>query len=269
MHITLSSLAILWCWSRFLGMQVRGVDYFIIPLVVACISQWNRLTDRVEDEINCPQDLADAWHKRWIIKSFCYLGGVLATVLAVLTDQSWPILILVAIGATIGYFYNSPLVSSRPHMRIKNLVFFKNLSSAVGWSLGILVFPALRAHAPLDGPFGIALAYMFLTVMTYEIMWDIRDREGDRAAGVITLPIVMGLQGARALTIILQVAAIGLVSVAIFSGIVAMTWLIFILPAITLIMVVALIDLETNRSLSHILVCGLVVFSLIGGWLAS
>jgi len=269
LHITLSSLAIMWCWSQFLRISFRGVDYLIITLVVACISQWNRLSDREEDEINCPEDLADAWSKRRLIRGFCYVGGIAAILLAILTDHSRPVAALVATGAAIGYFYNSPLLPSHPRMRLKNLLFVKNLSSGLGWSLGILVFPALRAHAPLDGPFRIAFAYMFLTVMTYEIMWDIRDREGDKAAGVITLPIALGLSGARGFIVFLQAACIALIVFGLLQGLIQIPWAIFILPSLTLVMVTVLFDLEDHRSLSHVMVCGLVVFSLLGGWLAA
>jgi len=268
MHITLSSLAVMWCWSRFLGISFRFLDYFIIALVVACISQWNRLTDRAEDEINCPEDLADAWRKRRLIRAFCHVGGALAMLLAILTDPSWSVVVLVMTGAAIGYFYNSPLLPWRPRMRLKNLLFVKNVSSGVGWSLGILVFPALRAHATLDSPFWIAFVYMFLTVMTYEIMWDIRDGEGDKAAGGITLPIAFGVQDARAFIAFLQAGCIALIGLGIYQGLLDFPWAIFILPPITLVMVTLLFDLEAHRSLSHGMVCGLVVFSLLGGLLA-
>lgn len=269
LHITLSSLAIMWCWSRFLGISFRVLDYFIIALVVACISQYNRLTDRAEDEINCPDDLADAWRKRRLILAFCYGGGVLAALLAVLTDPSRPVLALVASGAAIGYFYNSPLLPSRPGLRLKNLLLVKNLSSGAGWSMGILLFPAVRVNAPLDGPFLIAFAYMFLTVMTYEIMWDIRDREGDHAAGVITLPVAWGVRGARAFIVLLQAACAILIGLGLWQGLLEAPWAIFILPSFTLVAVTLLFDLEAHRSLSHVMVCGLVVFSLMGGLLAS
>ncbi len=269
LHITLSSLAVMWCWSRFLGISFRVLDYCIIVLVVACISQYNRLTDRAEDEVNCPDDLADAWRKRRLIRAFCYGGGTLAALLAVLTDPSRPVLALVASGAAIGYFYNSPLLPSRPGMRLKNLLLVKNLSSGAGWSMGILLFPAVRVNAPQDGPFLIAFAYMFLTVMTYEIMWDIRDREGDHAAGVITLPVAWGVRGARAAIVLLQAACALLIGLGLRQGLLDAPWAIFILPSFALVAVTLLFDLEAHRSLSHLMVCGLVVFSLLGGILAT
>ena len=269
LHITVSSLAIMWCWSQFLSISFLAVDYLIIALVVACISQYNRLTDREEDEINCPEDLAYARRKSRQIRIFCYSGGVAAVVLAMLTEPSWPVAALVATGAAIGYFYNSPLLPWRPRMRLKNLLFVKNLSSGLGWSLGILVFPALRVNAPMDGPFLIAFVYMFLTVMTYEIMWDIRDREGDKAAGVITLPIALGLKGARGFVVLLQAACVALIVFGLLRGLIPVPWAIFILPSLTLVTVTVLFDLEAHRSLSHVMVCGLVVFSLLGGCLAA
>ena len=58
-HIIVSALAVMWCWSGFLKMRFRGVDYLIITLAVACICQWNRLTDVEEDALNGPTDLKD------------------------------------------------------------------------------------------------------------------------------------------------------------------------------------------------------------------
>jgi hypothetical protein len=66
--------------------------------------------------------------------------------------------------------YKTPLLSSRPHMRLKNIFIIKNLSSGAGWSAGLLIFPMLCAHAQPDERFFTAFIYMFAMVMTYEII---------------------------------------------------------------------------------------------------
>ena len=55
----------------------------------------------------------------------------------------------------------------------------------------------LRANTQPDGRFFTAFVYMFAMVMTYEIMWDIRDVAGDAKAGLRTLPVVLGINSAR------------------------------------------------------------------------
>ena len=59
LHIIVSAPAVMWCWSEYLKVRFRGIDYLIITLAVACICQWNRLTDVEEDALNGPTDLKD------------------------------------------------------------------------------------------------------------------------------------------------------------------------------------------------------------------
>ena len=75
LHIIVSAPAVMWCWSGFLKMRFRIIDYLIITLAVACICQWNRLTDVEEDALNCPADLKEAQAKRNTIKIFCYFSS--------------------------------------------------------------------------------------------------------------------------------------------------------------------------------------------------
>jgi hypothetical protein len=84
LHIIAIEPAIMYCWSQFLKMRFHVIDYLIITLTVACICQWNRLTDYEEDKLNCPYDLEDAQIKRQYIRFFCFTGGTIVVLLAAL-----------------------------------------------------------------------------------------------------------------------------------------------------------------------------------------
>ena len=270
LHIIVSAPAIMWCWSGFLKMRFRGIDYLIITLAVACICQWNRLTDVKEDALNCPDDLKDAQTKSGAIKVFCYAGGTIAILLALFTEPSWKLAGLVAFGAAVGYFYNTPLLPSWPHLRLKNLFIIKNLSSGAGWSLGLLVFPMLRAHTQPDGLFLTAFVYMFAMVMTYEIMWDMRDIEGDALAGIRTLPIVLGINNARIYTAILQFFCLGIIISGLANARLTPVWSLYLLPSIMLLTLIIFFPrlIRYNRNLSHMLVMALSGFACLGRFLA-
>jgi 4-hydroxybenzoate polyprenyltransferase len=270
LHITVSAPAVMWCWSGFLKMRFRGIDYLIITLAVACICQWNRLTDVKEDALNCPDDLKDAQTKSGAIKVFCYAGGTFAILLALLTEPSWRLAGLVAFGAAVGFFYNTPLLPSRPNLRLKNLFIIKNLSSGAGWSLGLLVFPMLRAHTKPDGLFLTAFVYMFAMVMTYEIMWDMRDVEGDTWAGIRTLPVVLGINNARIYTAVLQFFCLGIITSGLANARLTPVWSFYLLPSIMLLTLIIFFPrlIRFNRSLSHILVMALSGFACLGGFLS-
>lgn len=260
----------MWCWSGFLKMRFRGIDYLIITLAVACICQWNRLTDVKEDALNCPDDLKDAQTKSGAIKVFCYAGGTIAILLALFTEPSWKLVGLVAFGAAVGYFYNTPLLPSWPHLRLKNLFIIKNLSSGAGWSLGLLVFPMLRAHTQPDGLFLTAFVYMFAMVVTYEIMWDMRDIEGDALAGIRTLPIVLGINNARIYTAILQFFCLGIIISGLANARLTPVWSLYLLPSIMLLTLIIFFPrlIRYNRNLSHMLVMALSGFACLGRFLA-
>jgi 4-hydroxybenzoate polyprenyltransferase len=261
----------MWCWSEFLKMRFHGIDYLIITLAVACICQWNRLTDVEEDALNCPADLKNAQAKRNSIKIFCYAGGTISTVLAILTEPTWPLAGLVAIGAAVGYFYNSPLLPSKPHLRLKNMFIIKTLSSGAGWSAGLLVFPMLRAHTQPDGRFFTAFVYMFAMVMTYEIMWDIRDITGDTQADIRTLPVVLGINSARVYAAILQILCLGIIMSGLANARLTPVWSLYLLPSIMLLTLIIFFPrlIRYNRCLSHVLVVTLSGFAFLGGFLAT
>jgi 4-hydroxybenzoate polyprenyltransferase len=271
LHIIVSAPTVMWCWSEFLKMRFRGIDYLIITLAVACICQWNRLTDVEEDALNCPADLKDAQAKSRAIKVFCYAGGIVAALLALFPEPTWPIAGLIAFGAVVGYFYNSPLLPSQPHLRLKNMFIIKNVSSGAGWSAGLLIFPMLRAHAQPDARFLTAFVYMFAMVMTYEIMWDIRDVAGDSKAGLHTLPVVLGINSARVCAAILPFVCLNIIIIGLANASLTPVWSIYLLPCIMLMTLIIFFPrlIIYNRGFSHVMVMALSGFACLGGFLAT
>ena len=271
LHIIASAPAVMWCWSGFLKVRFRSIDYLIITLAVASICQWNRLTDVEEDTLNCPDDLKDAQAKSRSIKVFCYSAGIIAILLAFFTEPTYILAGLIAFGAAIGYFYNTSPLPSKPHLRLKNMFIIKNLSSGVGWSAGLLVFPMLRAHIQPDGMFFTAFVYMFAMVTTYEIMWDIRDVAGDSRAGIRTLPIVLGINSARIYAVILQFVCLGIIISGIVTSSLTPIWSLHLLPSIALLTLIIFFPwlIRFNRGLSHVLVMALSIYACLSGALAT
>jgi 4-hydroxybenzoate polyprenyltransferase len=271
LHIILSSAALLWCWDHVLSMGVRPLDYFILPLAVACICQWNRLTDLEEDAVNCPGELGEALKRARRIRLSCYLGGAAAITLAMATDPSWPVAAVVATGAALGFFYSTSPWPGRPGLRIKNIFALKNLSSGIGWTLGVLVYPAIRAGHILDGPFWLASAYMFLAVMAHEIIWDMRDVAGDRAARVHTLPVVAGLGATKALVLASMALLAALIAASVAWRLVPLWWLLLVPHAGVLAVVTAQFDgwFRSSRLVTYLLVVMTTVFGFGMGLLAA
>ena len=191
-HIVLVAMAacLVFGWlmtGRYLPLValVCGLDWFLINLL-------NRVTDVDEDLQNGIRgtDRVAAHRRALTVGGFALM---LASIVA--THQVWPELTpwRVVVQA-IGLAYNYRLVPTPKGMRrFKEIYFFKNFGSACLFGLTGFVYP-LAVSTPVMSWGAIAtLALFFIPFeLTYEILYDLRDLEGDRAEGIPTYPVVHG-----------------------------------------------------------------------------
>ncbi len=168
-----------------------GLDWLLINLL-------NRVTDVEEDIANKIRGT-----ERLVGKHHLVLGAWVAIQLGslvlghVLHPELTPFRLIVQL---IGVGYSYRIVPTFGGLkRLKDLYFFKNFMSAMLFVLTCLVYPLVAmdfAFAPGFG-WGSALVLLLFFVpfeITYEILYDMRDLEGDRLANVPTYPVVHGLE---------------------------------------------------------------------------
>ena len=100
----------------------------------------------------------------------------------------------------LGAFYNWPILPGR--RRLKQLYFWKNNASALGFLITVFGYPLASAcwgERSHSFPSGItwetvifSAVFFFLFVMSYEVIYDLRDVNGDALAGIRTYPVVHG-----------------------------------------------------------------------------
>ena len=168
---------------------VGGVDWLLINLL-------NRITDLEEDAANeirgtglVARRPRAFWAAFWIL----FVGSFAFSAVA------YPELTaLRVIVQAIGLGYSLALVPTpRGLRRFKDLYFLKNFMSSVLFVLTCFVYPLATTGFEIALPGGLAavvvLVGFFVTFeLTYEILYDLRDLEGDRLAGVPTYPVVHG-----------------------------------------------------------------------------
>lgn len=174
---------------------IAGLDWFLINLM-------NRVTDLEEDRQNGIRGTERVARQKTAITigSFALLVGSI-----VATHFVWPALTPWRIAVQlIGLGYNYKLVPTpRGWSRFKELYFFKNFGSSVLFVLTCFVYPlAVAADEGIPRIVGwpaIATLVLFFIPfeLTYEILYDLRDLEGDRAQGVPTYPVVHGALRSR------------------------------------------------------------------------
>lgn len=194
----MATLTFGWLFTgRYLWVAVilSALDWFIINLV-------NQTVDLKEDAINEIYRVTFTRRHRRIL-----LGGALVMALGSLVAGFWinPTLIWPRLGFhLLGAMYNWPLLPGK--RRLKQLYFWKNTASALGFLITVFGYP-LASIWPFD-PFallpgditwqavGWVILFFFLFEVSYEVIYDIRDVNGDAAGGIKTYAVVHGVHGA-------------------------------------------------------------------------
>lgn len=172
-----------------------------IWLAAVCASDWfvvnllNRVVDLREDAVNgIAGTEVVARHRRLVLG----IGfGALAVSFAATLVLAPVLLPLRGAFHLLGFAYNWPLLPGR--RRIKELAFWKNTASAIGFLLTVFGYPlAMYARRADVSPVTVAFSalFFFLFELSYEVLYDLRDIEGDRLANVRTWPVILGVGGA-------------------------------------------------------------------------
>ncbi|MEW5848850.1 MAG: UbiA family prenyltransferase [Myxococcota bacterium] len=209
--------------------SVCALDWFLVNLL-------NRVVDLPEDRANhiAGTDFV-ARHRRGIL-----VGGLLALFGSLaLVHLVAPQVTLWRVGYhALGLAYNWPLLPGG--RRIKQLYFWKNTASATGFMITVFGYPLVvgageRPPGITAATVGCAALFFFLFEISYEVIYDLRDAPGDRAADVRTYPVVHGERGAVRIIDTLIGAAVTTLVVGYALGI--LPWRIFVMvlaPAIQL-----------------------------------
>lgn len=178
---------------------VCALDWFLVNLL-------NRVVDLEEDTVNriTGTDFVGR-HPRTIARAgFALLAASFAaTYLLAPALLPWR-----AAYHALGLTYNWPLLPGGK--RIKQLYFWKNTASATGFLITCFAYPLAAAgmwRADAVFPPGITwstvaltAAFFFLFELSYEVIYDLRDVEGDSRAAVRTYPVVHGVRRATQIT---------------------------------------------------------------------
>jgi 4-hydroxybenzoate polyprenyltransferase len=166
---------------------VCALDWFLVNLL-------NRVVDLKEDAANGIRgtDFVARHRRAILVGGFGLLIGSLAA-LAPIFPAVLPLRIAYHL---LGFAYNWPLFPGG--RRLKQLYFWKNNASAIGFLITVFGYPiAAAGHAHMSGvAIAVAAVFFFLFELSYEVIYDLRDAPGDAQADVRTYPVVHGERGA-------------------------------------------------------------------------
>lgn len=159
----------------------------LVVLGFVHVNLYNYFTDVEEDERNGRYNPIRDDRKALYIRSYL----VASAVLVLLISAVWLSMLtfwLSAVGLLLGYLY------SHEHFRFKERLAVKNITIGIGYGLVLLIFRSGLAGGVTTVDVVVALFFSFFSV-TGSTTRDVFDIEGDREAGVATVPAEWGLAG--------------------------------------------------------------------------
>jgi len=207
--------------SLFLGTAAAGMAYtscFIqgIPctshiavvmfLIVFSVYNLNRKTDEAEDALNHERRFRIT--KKFEHHLFIAALGAYLIALAIAASHSLAAFCVVTIPLVSGIFYSVPVLPKWcGYRRLKEIPVMKNLVVSAAWALAFSLVPVyLGTSAPGAGSL-IVLLFIFCWTFVGSVLPDIRDRVGDSATGVATIPVLVGVARSRYILTFMNISA--------------------------------------------------------------
>ena len=220
------TFAFVLCGERpWLLALLSACDWFVVNLL-------NRVVDLKEDAVNKITGTDVVARNRRAVLAVGF--GALA--LSLVVTAAWAPMLLPFRAAfhALGFAYNWPLLPGR--RRIKQLMFWKNTASAAGFVLTVFCYP-LAAY-PLRADVGavtvvMSVLWFLLFELSYEVLYDLRDVDGDRIAAVHTWPVLFGVAAGWRIAMGLMLASFAAVVIGYVAG--ALPWRIAVMGAAPLL----------------------------------
>jgi 4-hydroxybenzoate polyprenyltransferase len=188
-------------------------------LITYSIYNLNRKTDESEDAVNHAHRYA--FTKKY--EKILYLSGIGAYLLALVLSGFYGILVILvsSIPLLTGLIYSTPILPQGfRYRRLKEIPVLKSLLVAIAWALPPALLPVYISGASPDLVTLAVILFFFSLVFINTVLFDIRDLEGDRAAGVRTIPVLLGIPRTKTLlTLVNVIFGTAVLSILLFSHI--------------------------------------------------
>ncbi|WP_440772504.1 UbiA family prenyltransferase [Natronorubrum sp. DTA28] len=190
----------------------------VVGLVVFAVYTNDRLADVDTDAVSNPDQAGFVRRYRDALYVLASIAYGLAVALSVLGGPA-----ALAITLLPGVFWVCYATDWIPDtgMRVRRLkdVFLVNtIVVALAWAVTLTFLPLAFAGGAVTMSALFVFAYFFLRVFTNTEIPNVRDVEGDRAIGVLTIPVVFGVDRTRRILAGIDCCTAGLVAFAVYAG---------------------------------------------------
>lgn len=178
----------------------------VMFLIVFSVYNMNRKTDEAEDALNHERRFRIT--KKFERHLFISALGAYIIALAIAAFHGIAAFCVVMIPLISGIFYSVPILPQRcGYRRLKEIPVMKNLVVSSSWGLAFTLVPVYLGASSPNGASIIVFLFIFCWTFVASVLPDIRDRSGDSATGVATIPVLIGVSRSRGLLTVINVSA--------------------------------------------------------------
>jgi len=164
-------------------------------------------------------------------------------------------------GGLLTFAYSAPNLPGKFFEMLRRIAFGKTFFLAFMWAYATTILPVL-AHDPAANPISPFLGSRFYLVYSICILFDLRDREEDRAKGIRALPTMLGDNAVKAFYFTSLCIAI-FFSVMETWPLVNATTVILLIPVIIAFFVFRFTEYADSELIYHVYLDGLMMLSAI------
>jgi 4-hydroxybenzoate polyprenyltransferase len=242
-------------WTR----QIAAVMF----LIVFSVYNLNRKTDEAEDALNHEHRFRIT--KKYEHHFFIAALGAYLIALIIAAFHSITTVCVVTIPLVSGIFYSVPILPKWcGYRRLKEIPVMKNIVVSLSWALAFSLVPVYLGGAEPGAASVVVFLFIFCWTFIASVLPDIRDRSGDSATGVATIPVLVGVARSRSILTILNISG-GAIILIRGSTIIPMQAMVIILASLVYSQVCII---SIDRTTKNDLLCDVISdgqFLIIGG----
>ena len=235
----------------------------VMFLIVFSVYNLNRKTDEAEDALNHERRFRIT--KKFERPLFIAALGAYVIALTIAAFHGIAAVCVVTIPLVSGIFYSVPILPKWcRYRRLKEIPVMKNLVVSLSWALAFSLVPVYLSTAAPGGSSMVVFLFIFCWTFIASVLPDIRDRSGDFATGVATIPVLMGVRRSRSILTIINISA-GAIILLLGSTVIPMQAIAIILASLVYSQVCII---SIDRTTKNDLLCDVISdgqFLIIGG----
>jgi 4-hydroxybenzoate polyprenyltransferase len=245
----------------------------VVGLVTFAVYVGDRIADAETDELSNPKQSAFVTRHRRLLSVLSAVAYGLAIAVSI---AGGPIaLAITLLPGAFWVLYASdwlPTVGSQ-FKRLKEVLVVNSALVAFAWAVAVVVLPMAFADAALTPTAVVVFVYFFVDTFVNTEIPNVRDRAGDAAIGVSTLPVVFGVRRTRHILYALDLLLAAFLAGAFLQGLLSVALAAAVLAGLGYALVLAAFVGRTDRygrlsiagEAKHLLVAAVVVGLGVGG----